>query len=478
MDKWIPVVTDPLGLAGFALFLVFSFLSLKRRSLDAHWIMASFITLAAVGLLGGLGLAYLRSGQTGPSPSKETGAPPVAQREPAPNGQQTSSPARQETHGSQSPTVSGVQGNVTIIERAVPGSGEQRANITGKWASGTLTNPYESDNKYTLLFEFVLQGDAVIGSIIESGMFTETGRTYEVASAIQNGKLQDRVSSFHTEFELEGKDIGTSKCIGALSRTTRFDLPVRIMSQPVAKFCGSLRSDSRTDLLRVLLLRRAARRRSSPGATRCAAERSARTAPARRCPVAGTSTRFSRLWDRKCRRGTPCGRWTVTNTMGGCSSCGPPIRRADAPLRAKPERRAAGLAAILAPDSLAAREEPPERNDGVGSTVRAETLPLVSSGHRRCLWRHQGGLRARWVALGVETAIRNRVDQSGPVVAILARDTIDHIRHRGGAPLASRGSSPQARCQEARRPRASPKRPGGRHGESTPTRATPVNFRA
>ena len=54
MDKWIDVVTNPLGIAGFALFLVFTFVSRSRRPLERN----VFMVFAAVALLAGLGLAY------------------------------------------------------------------------------------------------------------------------------------------------------------------------------------------------------------------------------------------------------------------------------------------------------------------------------------------------------------------------------------------------------------------------------------
>jgi hypothetical protein len=201
LEKWISVVTDPLGLAGFALFLVFSVLGLKRRTPDASWMTASFIVLAAVGLMGGLGLAYLRSPQTGRATSSGTSAPPMAQSKPSASDTPSQLPGqvRQETHGSQSPTVSGVQGNVTIIQGPVAGPpGKQRMNVTGKWMSGTLTNPYDSSDKSTLLFEFVLQGESLLGNV------TESGKDYRTSRAIQNGKIEDSVVSFYTEGLLDG----------------------------------------------------------------------------------------------------------------------------------------------------------------------------------------------------------------------------------------------------------------------------------
>jgi hypothetical protein len=98
MREWTSVVTHPLGLVGFALFLVFSVLSWKRRR-TPDWVMACFILLAAVVLVGGLTLAY-RNQPEAHSGKSEQRMPPAQ--------------VHQETHGSQSPAVHGVQGNVTI----------------------------------------------------------------------------------------------------------------------------------------------------------------------------------------------------------------------------------------------------------------------------------------------------------------------------------------------------------------------------
>ena len=53
---WTKVVTSPLGLSGFALFLVFSYLSTRQRS--SVWVVRSFVALSALSLLGGLVLSY------------------------------------------------------------------------------------------------------------------------------------------------------------------------------------------------------------------------------------------------------------------------------------------------------------------------------------------------------------------------------------------------------------------------------------
>ena len=103
MNKWTNVVTDPLGLAGFALFLVFSFVALRRQSQKPRWIVMSFITLAFLAILGGIGLSYLR----------QSGQRPVVIPASAPPG---SKQIEQQTSGSHSPAVADVHGNVTIIQ--------------------------------------------------------------------------------------------------------------------------------------------------------------------------------------------------------------------------------------------------------------------------------------------------------------------------------------------------------------------------
>ena len=85
MDKWIDVVTNPLGIAGFALFLVFTFVSRSRRPFERN----VFIGFAAMALLAGLGLAYRNASEPPPAESKPTTAkqadpksPSAAQAEP------------------------------------------------------------------------------------------------------------------------------------------------------------------------------------------------------------------------------------------------------------------------------------------------------------------------------------------------------------------------------------------------------------
>lgn len=54
---WIDVVTNPLGLAGFALFLVFWFLSRRAKQQSYKWLPFVAVVMACFALIGGLLLA-------------------------------------------------------------------------------------------------------------------------------------------------------------------------------------------------------------------------------------------------------------------------------------------------------------------------------------------------------------------------------------------------------------------------------------
>ncbi len=89
-DKWAEVVTHPLGLVGFALFLVFLLLAVRSRRSQGKLLNRIFATLSVVVVIGGLVIAYYS---------------PVGKIDPT--TQDTS-----ESTGS--PAVSGVKGNVNI----------------------------------------------------------------------------------------------------------------------------------------------------------------------------------------------------------------------------------------------------------------------------------------------------------------------------------------------------------------------------
>jgi len=57
--EWIKVVTDPMGIAAFALFLVFLILSRTKKADERRWLAPVFVVLAIISLLGGFTVAFL-----------------------------------------------------------------------------------------------------------------------------------------------------------------------------------------------------------------------------------------------------------------------------------------------------------------------------------------------------------------------------------------------------------------------------------
>jgi hypothetical protein len=94
---WTKVVTHPLGLAAFALFLVFAFLGSNRRSKRPPWLSPVAFGLAAVALFGGLILAYWANESSGQHPPR-----------------QTISSIQQSAIGSANSNVAGVTGDVSV----------------------------------------------------------------------------------------------------------------------------------------------------------------------------------------------------------------------------------------------------------------------------------------------------------------------------------------------------------------------------
>jgi len=128
MGDWTKVVTNPLGLAGFVLFLVFGYLAKAKRNDERRWLSPAAIVLAFVALLGGLFIAYKQV----PRPSP----PAIQTMQPQPPGvQQSNGNVQQSSSGPDSPNVQGVQGNVTITVDQSKG-----AQTTNSSATKTQSN--------------------------------------------------------------------------------------------------------------------------------------------------------------------------------------------------------------------------------------------------------------------------------------------------------------------------------------------------
>jgi hypothetical protein len=104
MTSWTKAITHPLGLVGFALFLVFVFIAKAKWNDERRWFSWVFVAMAGVALTGGLFLEYVHP----PTPTT-----PAAQINTAPAQLQTNQ-VQQSTTGPGSPAVQGVQGDVSV----------------------------------------------------------------------------------------------------------------------------------------------------------------------------------------------------------------------------------------------------------------------------------------------------------------------------------------------------------------------------
>jgi hypothetical protein len=106
--EWTKVLTHPLGLTGYVLFLLFGFLSRVKRKGERRWILPITLAAAGVALLGGIGLAYwevTHQERAAVGPSANTAVPE----------QQPKTENQTSTSGDNSPIVQGVQGGSVSI---------------------------------------------------------------------------------------------------------------------------------------------------------------------------------------------------------------------------------------------------------------------------------------------------------------------------------------------------------------------------
>ena len=106
---WTKVLTHPLGLTGYVLFLLFGLLARVKRQDERRWILLVALLAAGVALFGGIGLAYRQVSHeerptvtATPSP---TPAPP----------QQLNEHNQLTTNGDKSPIIQGVQGGSVSV---------------------------------------------------------------------------------------------------------------------------------------------------------------------------------------------------------------------------------------------------------------------------------------------------------------------------------------------------------------------------
>jgi hypothetical protein len=107
VSEWAKVVTNPLGLVGFALFLVFNAIARFKRSDEKRWIARVFVCMAIATLVAGFVIAWDQVHRPAPTTTSTSQLP-------APNAKQNCESAEQKSEGAGSPNVNCVQGNVTI----------------------------------------------------------------------------------------------------------------------------------------------------------------------------------------------------------------------------------------------------------------------------------------------------------------------------------------------------------------------------
>ena len=104
---WVKVVTDPLGLAAFALAVVI-YLAVRmagKRSSNGRLVAVTALALAGACVVGGLTVAYRRQVSTSQAAAKRGGAAAA-----------TVVVDRVEQHVGNGAAVAGVQGNVSVTQ--------------------------------------------------------------------------------------------------------------------------------------------------------------------------------------------------------------------------------------------------------------------------------------------------------------------------------------------------------------------------
>jgi hypothetical protein len=103
MSDWIKIITNPLGLAGFALFLVFGFVAKIKSRDERRWMSPVACGIAVLALVGGLIIAFTEAPRPQSAPSRST-APVTFNCD----------EVTQQSSGAGSPNVNCANGNVNI----------------------------------------------------------------------------------------------------------------------------------------------------------------------------------------------------------------------------------------------------------------------------------------------------------------------------------------------------------------------------
>jgi hypothetical protein len=162
MIPWEKVLTDPLGIVGYVLFLIFSLCAQVERKDERRWVPRVAIGFAAIALVAGLFLAYFRIAKS--VSTSNTGDTATQQ-------QQTGNVAQTAT-GIGAMNIQGTQGNVTVEQYlgSVKPSGKQSEKQPAKNASES--RPWVSVEQLAstspLTFDLVRGGSATVHFLLHN----------------------------------------------------------------------------------------------------------------------------------------------------------------------------------------------------------------------------------------------------------------------------------------------------------------------
>jgi len=108
-----------------------------------------------------------------------------------------------------------VTGNGNVIHVIKPSTAEaltsaveaENLDVTGRWATDELTNPFSEDDKFRLHFDLDLKGDALLGAVRQISI---TNR-YDVTKGILDGRIKGNVISFYAIEQSVSWDNGSAK---------------------------------------------------------------------------------------------------------------------------------------------------------------------------------------------------------------------------------------------------------------------------
>jgi hypothetical protein len=72
-------------------------------------------------------------------------------------------------------------------------TGSKNVDVTGKWATQELINPFDGNDKFRLFFDFEIKGNTLLGSVRQAS----TTDHYNIRDGILDGNISGNVISFY-----------------------------------------------------------------------------------------------------------------------------------------------------------------------------------------------------------------------------------------------------------------------------------------